>query len=235
MTMLLIESTDSQYMLPDKGILGPHAIFDPALMQTPSLNDAFKAQYTTPLASDNSWRVLIKKRNQLSQVTFKHNPLDAVGWHGDLMPVKINVSQIRPIVSHRYHLPPSAHTTFVTPHFVICTFTPRPFETDPEALKIPFFHSNDDYDEVIFYHQGDFFSRDHIEPGMITFHPAGFTHGPHPKALGNMLKQSKPATDEYAVMIDSRAALDVGISGPLVENVNYVNSWQSPAALPKNT
>ena len=64
---------------------------------------------------------------------------------------------------------------------------PRPFETDPGALKVPFFHNNDDYDEVIFYHAGDFFSRDNIRPGMVTLHPGGFTHGPHPKALARML------------------------------------------------
>ena len=79
---------------------------------------------------------------------------------------------------------------------------------------MPFFHNNDDYDEVIFYHAGDFFSRDNIHPGMMTFHPGGFTHGPHPKALTRMLEQTKPATDEYAVMIDARDPLDVHGRGP---------------------
>ena len=86
-------------------------------------------------------------------------------------------------MSHRYHLPPSAHTTFVGKNFVVCTFCPRPIESDPGALKVPFFHNNDDYDEIIFYHRGEFFSRDNIKPGMATFHPCGFTHGPHPKAF----------------------------------------------------
>ena len=90
-------------------------------------------------------------------------------------------------MSHRYHLPPSVHTTFVADRFVVCTFVPRPFESDPGALKVPFFHTNDDFDEVIFYHAGDFFSRDNIRPGMVTFHPSGFTHGPHPKALRRQL------------------------------------------------
>ena len=123
---------------------------------------------------------------------------------------RINVRDIRPLMSHRYHLPPSAHTTFVGNRFVVCTFVPRPFETDPGAIKIPFFHNNDDYDEVIFYHAGDFFSRDNIHPGMVTLHPGGFTHGPHPKALSRMLVQPKPATDEYAVMVDTRDALEIG-------------------------
>jgi len=133
------------------------------------------------------------------------------------------------VASHRYHLPPSVHTTFVSDRFVVCTFTPRPFETDPGALKVPFFHNNDDYDEVLFYHAGDFFSRDHIEAGMMTFHPSGFTHGPHPKALKNMLVQPKPATDEYAVMVDARDPLDVGEAAGAVENAGYVDSWKAPA------
>jgi len=130
-------------------------------------------------------------------------------------------------MSHRYHLPPSAHTTFLSERFVVCTFAPRPFETDPGALKVPFFHNNDDYDEVLFYHAGDFFSRDNIDAGMMTFHPSGFTHGPHPKALANMLEQKKPATDEYAVMIDTRDPLDVGSGAAAVELASYVDSWKA--------
>ena len=128
-------------------------------------------------------------------------------------------------MSHRYHVPPSAHATFLSDRFVVCTFAPRPFETDPGAIKIPFFHNNDDFDEVLFYHAGDFFSRDNIDAGMMTFHPSGFTHGPHPKALRNMLVQSKPATDEYAVMIDTRDPLDVAESAHRVELTGYVDSW----------
>ena len=102
------------------------------------------------------------------------------------------------------------HATFVADRFVVCTFVPRPIESDPGALKVPFFHSNDDFDEVIFYHAGDFFSRDNIQPGMVTFHPAGFTHGPHPKAFAAGAKAAKTMTDEVAVMIDARDPLDMG-------------------------
>ena len=163
------------------------------------------------------------------RLAFLADELDAVGWHGTLSPLRLNIKDIRPVTSARYHLPPSAHTTFTGERFVVCTFAPRPFETDPGALKVPFFHNNDDYDEVIFYHAGDFFSRDDIKPGMMTFHPAGFTHGPHPKALKNMLSQPKPATDEYAVMIDARDPLEVGEAAATVENPDYVNSWSAPA------
>ncbi len=222
LTALLIESTNGTYQLPDKGILGPHAIFDPAMLDVPKLDDAFEAQATTP----GEWQVKVKRLNELSTVTFPFNPLDAVGWKGDLSVVRINVRDIRPLMSHRYHLPPSAHSTFVGNGFIVCTFVPRPFETDEDALKVPFFHNNDDYDEVLFYHAGDFFSRDNIHPGMMSFHPTGFTHGPHPKALKNAYKQSKPGTNEYAVMIDTRAPLEVGEGAARVEWADYHKSWQ---------
>ncbi|MGI9301379.1 MAG: homogentisate 1,2-dioxygenase [Gammaproteobacteria bacterium] len=221
---MLIEATNSSYRLPDKGLIGQHAIFDPAMLDVPDIDDAFVAQRDTEGAG-GSWPVQVKRRDVVSTVTYPFNPLDAVGWKGDLCVVRINVRDIRPLTSHRYHLPPSAHTTFLANRFVVCTFAPRPFETDADALKVPFFHNNDDYDEVLFYHAGDFFSRDNIDAGMVTFHPCGFTHGPHPKALKNMLKQAKPATDEYAVMIDARDALEVGELPAGVENEDYVRSW----------
>lgn len=221
--VLTIQATNGHFTLPDKGMLGGHAIFDPAMLDTPVMDDAFKAHQ----GEDGETAVEIKKRGQVSRVTYPYNPLDAVGWHGELAPVRLNVRHIRPVVSHRYHLPPSVHTTFVADRFVVCTFTPRPFETDPGAIKVPFFHNNDDYDEVLFYHAGDFFSRDHIEAGMMTFHPSGFTHGPHPKALKNMFSQPKAATDEYAVMIDARDPLEVGEGAAAVENVAYVDSWKA--------
>jgi homogentisate 1,2-dioxygenase len=222
--VLTIQATNTHYTLPDKGLLGPHAIFDPAILDTPVMDEAFRDHQ----AQAGEFPVRIKKRDQVSVATYDYNPLDAVGWHGELSPVRLNVKDIRPVVSHRYHLPPSVHTTFLSDRFVVCTFTPRPFETDPGAIKIPFFHNNDDFDEVLFYHAGDFFSRDHIESGMMTFHPSGFTHGPHPKALKNMLVQPKPATDEYAVMIDTRDPLEVGDGASSVENPAYVDSWKTP-------
>ena len=219
--ILLIEATNASYMLPEKGLVGGHAIFDPAMLDAPRVDEAFLAQQ-----DEKPWRVAVKRRNAVSTVTFPYNPLDAVGWHGDLSVCRINVRDIRPLMSHRYHLPPSAHTTFVANRFVVCTFVPRPFETDPGAIKIPFFHNNDDYDEMIFYHAGDFFSRDNIHPGMVTLHPGGFTHGPHPKALSRMLVQSKPATDEYAVMVDTRDALEIAPAAAKVEWAGYVDSWR---------
>ncbi len=219
---LLIEASNESYRLPDKGMLGPHAIFDQAVLDTPLIDDAFRAQQT-----DDAWRVEVKSRGKLSIITYPFNPLDAVGWKGDLAPVRINWRDIRPLMSHRYHLPPSVHTTFLASRFVVCTFVPRPFETDPGALKVPFFHNNDDYDEVIFYHAGEFFSRDNIHPGMITLHPSGFTHGPHPKALQNMLEQKAVGTEEVAVMIDTRDPLDIDERATSTEWAGYVDSWKT--------
>lgn len=219
--VLMIEATNDSYQLPEKGLVGNHAIFDAAMLDTPKIDDAFKAQY-----SEVQTKVQIKRHNKVSTVTFPFNPLDAIGWHGDLCVMRINWRDIRPLMSHRYHLPPSAHTTFVAQRFVVCTFVPRPIESDPGALKVPFYHNNDDYDEVLFYHAGDFFSRDNIERGMVTFHPAGFTHGPHPKAFQAGLEYRKKFTDEVAVMLDTRDALEVGAAAEATENPDYVNSWK---------
>lgn len=220
-SILLIQNTNGAYKLPEKGMLGPHAVFDEAMLDTPEIDETFLAQQ-----DENDWEVRIKKSGEITKVVFPHNPLDAIGWHGNNVVVKINWRDIRPVMSHRYHLPPSAHTTFIGEGFVVCTFVPRPYESSPRAIKVPFFHSNDDYDEVLFYHQGNFFSRDNIDAGMITYHPSGFPHGPHPKALKNMLVQEKEATDEVAVMIDTRHPLTVCDDAKQIENESYVNSWR---------
>ncbi|WEM44274.1 homogentisate 1,2-dioxygenase (plasmid) [Photobacterium sp. DA100] len=221
-TMLLIEATNSAYQMAERGIVGQHAVYDPAVLEYARINDAFLHQQ-----NDNRyWKVQLKARNQLNTITYPYNPLDAQGWKGNLTAFKLNWRDIRPLMSHRYHLPPSAHTTFVADGFVICTFVPRPIESDPNALKVPFYHNNDDFDEVLFYHRGNFFSRDNIEAGMITHHPCGFSHGPHPKALAASMTAPKKETDEVAVMIDARWPLEVAPLPDGAENTNYVFSWQ---------
>lgn len=217
---LLIEASNDGYRLPDKGMVGPNAIFDEAVLVVPQIDEAFAAQ-----RSEKESSVVVKHRNEFSTITYPFNPLDALGWKGDNLPVRVNWRDIRPLMSHRYHLPPSAHTTFLASRFIVCTFVPRPIESDPGALKVPFYHSNNDYDEVIFYHQGEFFSRDNIHPGMITFHPAGFIHGPHPKAFAAGAKHAKKETDEVAVMIDTRDKLEWSKEAESVEWPDYVHSW----------
>jgi homogentisate 1,2-dioxygenase len=218
-TALLIEATNGSYKLPERGLLGPHALFDPAALDTPKLDEKFRAQ------RDGDWQVRVRRRGAMSVIGYPFNPLDAVGWKGNLSVVKLNWRDIRPVMSHRYHIPPSVHSTFVADRFVVCTFVPRPIESDPGALKVPFYHSNDDYDEVIFYHQGEFFSRDNIRPGMVTWHPNGFTHGPHPKAFAAGAKAAKTMTDEVAVMIDARDPLDLCPAAEATEVKSYAESW----------
>ena len=111
--------------------------------------------------------------------------------------------------------------------FVICTFAPRPIESDPGALKVPFYHNNDDYDEFIFYHRGQFFSRYNIHPGMSTIHPCGFTHGPHPGAFATASDFARKETDEVAVMVDTRDALEIGEGAAAVEWAEYAQSWKA--------
>jgi len=220
--ILLVEASNGHYTLPDKGMVGQHAVFDPALLDTPKIDKKFNDQ-----KNEKETQVFIKRSKRITTMTYPFNPLDAIGWHGDLSPVRINWRDIRPLMSHRYHLPPSAHTTFVGSGFVVCTFCPRPIESDPGALKVPFFHSNEDYDEVIFYHKGEFFSRDNIHPGMITLHPSGFPHGPHPKAFAKGKGAERKETDEVAVMIDVRNALKVLPAADQINWAGYVDSWKS--------
>ena len=221
LSALIIEALGSAYELPERGLVGAHAQFDPAVLDIPAIDDAFHAQQ-----GDGEWRVEVKRHGEISRVRYGFNPLDAVGWHGDLMPVRLNWRDIRPLMSPRYHLPPSAHTTFIAGRFVICTFVPKPMESDPGALRAPFFHNNDDYDEVLFYHGGNYFGRDNIGPGWLTLHPAGLPHGPHPKALAADPGNVDGAHDGIAVMMDTRDALDVAALPDDVEWTDYVNSWQ---------
>lgn len=218
-TKFLIVESKSEVSLPDKGLLGKTAFFDPALMKVPDPAEmpAFPKQV--------EYQVTVKRCDEFTNIYYPHHPLNVVGWKGDLTVWQINVADIRPITCERYHLPPSAHSTFVTDTFVIVTFLPRGLETeDPLAVKVPFYHSNIDYDEVIFYHAGEFFSRSDIELGMFTFHPQGIHHGPQKAAV----ERSKDArrTNEIAVMIDTLNPLKVAREAESCENKDYWKSWQ---------
>lgn len=219
-TRLLVVETTAELRLPDRGMLGQHALFDPAVLEVPT-----PGERSSLAAEKGEWRVVIKRQGALTSVFYPHCPLDAIGWKGTLAVWRLNVRDIRPVSSDRYHLPPSAHTTFVASGVAICTFAPRPLENgDPRALKVPFYHSNIDFDEVLFYQAGEFFSRDGIRPGMLTFHPQGIHHGPQARAA-----QRTPAaqrTEEVAVMIDTRRPLDICPAATAFEQTDYWKSWQ---------
>lgn len=211
----LIFQSKSEFEQPDRGLLGQHALYDPAVITVPEPAPAPE--------DDREWEVRVLSDGEHSSVFYPFNPLDVVGWKGDLTAWKINLRDIRPVMGHRAHLPPSAHTTFVTQGAVVCSFLPRPLEQDPAAMRVPFFHRNTDYDEFIFYHDGDFFSRDNVKAGFATLHPRGIHHGPHPKALANQYK--KTFTDESAVMLDGLAPIRVLAAGEQVEMTDYWASW----------
>jgi len=224
-TRLLIVETAGELAVPDRGMLGQHALFDPAVLRVPTPGERSDLAPGLAGCRPDEWRVMIQRQGALTSVFYPHCPLDVVGWKGTLTVWQLNVRDIRPVSSDRYHLPPSAHTTFVAPNVAICTFAPRPLENgDPRALKVPFYHSNIDFDEVLFYHAGEFFSRDGIGPGMLTFHPQGIHHGPQAKAA--LRAPAAQRTEEIAVMIDTRRPLGVCPAATAFEVEDYWRSWQ---------
>lgn len=219
---LVIESRVSMYREPDRGMVGRNAFYDPASIGKPNLDlmSTELKKLNTPVVE-----ITVKREDENTRFDYAENIYDTVGWKGDFFPFTLHISDLMPMLSARVHLPPSAHTTFVAKGFVVCTFLPRPLETDADALKVPFYHQNIDYDEVLFYHDGNFFSRDNLHANMITLHPAGFPHGPHPKAVKNV--GNKTHTDEVAVMIDTVNHLKVDPQLDALEVKQYWQSWMS--------
>lgn len=217
-TELLLIECYSEVRFPEKGMLGQHALFDPAMIRVPEPVLGKKSS-----AGNEEFELRILHRGEITRVFYPFDPLNTVGWKGTLSVRQINVADIRPVLSDRYHLPPSAHTTLLANNVAICSFLPRPLENgDPKALKVPFYHSNIDFDEVIFYHEGNFFSREGIRPGMMTFHPQGIHHGPQPKAVAR--SADAKATNEIAIMIDTRRSLSVS---PGVADGEWADYWKS--------
>ncbi len=217
---LLVLESRGEIDFPDRGMLGQHALFDPAVLVVPSPEEGSSARAD----AQGEFELRILRAGQTTKVFYPFCPINTVGWKGTLTAQKLSVKDIRPVSSDRYHLPPSAHTTFVMPNAVVCTFAPRPLENgDPAALKVPFFHSNIDFDEVLFYHDGDFFSRTGISPGMLTMHPQGIHHGPQAGAEARA-KDAK-RTEEVAVMIDTKNPLEIAESATAFERPDYWQSW----------
>jgi homogentisate 1,2-dioxygenase len=221
-SFFVVENRGSHYEQPDRGLLGKHAIYDPAAVLPPDLEAQHKK---LEKLGASLTKVEVKRLDQTTTFEYSENIYDTISWKGDLFPFSLHVDDMMPVMSHRAHLPPSAHTTFVAREFVICTFLPRPLEKDKDALKVPFYHQNIDYDEVLFYHEGDFFSRDNLHAGMMSLHPAGFPHGPHPKAVKAV--EQKSETSEYAIMVDTRNPLEIDSKLSGVELPDYWKSWRT--------
>ena len=168
--------------------------------------------------------VLVRHSKGVTQYTNKHHPFDVVGWDGCLYPYAFSIHDFEPIVK-RTHMPPPVHQTFEGPNFVVCSFCPRPFDFDPEAVPVPYYHANVDSDEAIFWVSTDPMSKKYggIEPGSFTLHPGGFVHGPQPGRTEMAI--GKPRTDELFVMMDTFRPLNLGAAGLSVEDEDYAWTW----------
>jgi homogentisate 1,2-dioxygenase len=168
--------------------------------------------------------VLVRSRSGLTRHVHAHHPFDVVGWDGCLYPYALSIFDFEPIVG-AIHQPPPVHQTFAGPNFTVCSFVPRPYDFHPQAIKVPYHHSNVDTDEVIFYAGGDFMSRAHsgIEAGSISMHPAGFVHGPQPGSVERAADAT--GTEEVAVMIDAFGRLGLSDDARRVADPEYPYSW----------
>ena len=166
--------------------------------------------------------IKIKKEGFLYDYIYGSHPFDVVGWDGYNYPYAFSIHDFEPITG-RVHQPPPVHQTFETPAFVICSFCPRLYDYHPESIPAPYNHSNIDSDEVLYYVDGDFMSRNDIEIGQITLHPSGIPHGPHPGAYERSI--GKKSTEELAVMVDTFKPLKVTEQAMNIEIKEYYKSW----------
>lgn len=164
----------------------------------------------------------IKKQGQIHQYVYATHPFDVVGWDGYNYPYAFSIHDFEPITG-RVHQPPPVHQTFETDTFVICSFCPRLYDYHPESIPAPYNHSNIDSDEVLYYVDGDFMSRNDIGPGHISLHPAGIPHGPHPGAMERSIGEK--STDELAVMVDTFRPLKITKNALAIDDGKYWNSW----------
>lgn len=173
---------------------------------------------------DEKGDFLIKTRKKGIQygLHYATHPFDIVGWDGCCYPFAFSIHDFEPITG-RVHQPPPAHLTFEANNFVVCSFVPRLYDYHPEAIPAPYNHSNIDSDEVLYYVAGEFMSRKNVTKGMITLHPAGIPHGPHPGAVEKSIGAKE--TKELAVMVDTFHPLMITKEALEIENNDYVMSW----------
>tara|TARA_B110000467_G_scaffold112502_1_gene102951 strand:- start:677 stop:1834 length:1158 start_codon:yes stop_codon:yes gene_type:complete len=166
--------------------------------------------------------IKIKKQGMIHEYVYATHPFDVVGWDGYNFPYAFSIHDFEPITG-RVHQPPPVHQTFETDAFVICSFCPRLYDYHPESIPSPYNHSNIDSDEILYYVDGDFMSRNDIGPGHISVHPAGIPHGPHPGAMERSI--GKVETDELAVMVDTFKPLMVTEAAMKIDDGAYWKSW----------
>ncbi len=164
----------------------------------------------------------VKKQDMIHEYVYAGHPFSVVGWDGYNYPYKLSIHDFEPITG-RIHQPPPVHQTFETGAFVICSFVPRMYDYHPQSIPAPYNHSNIDSDEVLYYVDGDFMSRNNINIGQITLHPAGIPHGPHPGAMERSIGKTK--TEELAVMVDTFKPLMVTEEAITIDTGDYHTSW----------
>ncbi len=169
-----------------------------------------------------NFKVLIKKQGVLWEYTYKNHPFDVVGWDGFNYPYAFSIHDFEPITG-RIHLPPPIHQTWEAASFVVCSFVPRMYDYHPKAIPAPYHHSNIDSEEILYYVDGDFMSRNNIEKGQLTLHPGGIPHGPHPGAIERSI--GKKFTEELAVMIDPFNPVMITEDALNLEVDDYYKSW----------
>lgn len=166
--------------------------------------------------------VMIKKQGKMYPYIYASHPFDAIGWDGNLYPYALSIHDFEPITG-RVHMPPPIHQTFEANNFVICSFVPRLYDYHPLGIPVPYNHSNVDSDEVLYYVDGDFMSRKKVTRGMITLHPGGIPHGPHPGTVEKSLGQKE--TKELAVMVDTFRPLCITKQALDIMSDDYYKSW----------
>ena len=193
----------------------------------------FRAPSSLPVYPERqSSEVLIRARGRLTLYTYPFHPFNVVGWDGYVYPYAFNIHDFQPITG-KLHMPPPIHQTFAAPGFVICSFCPRMLDYHPEAVPVPYNHSNVDSDEVLYYCNDKFGSRKGIEEGSITLHPLGIPHGPQPGAVEASLGATK--TEELAVMVDTFHPFKITANAVDIEDPDYWKSWLNKTPPPDGT
>ena len=175
-----------------------------------------------PKDEKGDFLIRTKKKGRIYGIHYGHHPFDVMGWDGCCYPFAFSIHDFEPITG-RVHQPPPVHQTFEGHNFVVCSFCPRLFDYHPLSIPAPYNHSNIDSDEVLYYVDGDFMSRKHVTRGMITLHPGGIPHGPHPGAVQRSIGAKE--TKELAVMVDTFHPLMLTEEALAIENRGYTMSW----------
>jgi homogentisate 1,2-dioxygenase len=179
-------------------------------------------EFMEPVWEKGNHRIVIKAKERIFEYNQPQHPYGVIGWDGYLYPFSFNIKSYHPKVG-RIHLPPPVHLLFTTQHFIICNFNPRPFDWYPGAIAAPYFHSNVDSAEVLYYVEGDFMSRTGVVEGSITVHPLGIPHGPQPGKTEKSIGATH--TDEYAIMVDTFEPLHPTKKAKACLDEKYWQSW----------